>query len=291
MNIVDLHVHSTASDGSMTPGEIAEYAKSKGLSAFALTDHNSIEGNGEAWEAAERLGLGFLPGMELSTGYKGHKLHIVCLGFDSNHPDAVKLYHDIRAVKENGVPEIIEFVQKKGLDIDIELVKSQNKGKPLDIYAIMRCIANMHLYETLRPIWDNYLNPALKALGIVESIDAAHSLPLIRSAHGVTSLAHFHKGIGLMDCSREEQEKLILELHELGLDGMEWDYPDYTPEDRAFAHLLIEKHNLLATAGTDFHGTNRPKVDLGSGIQNNMQVPYKFFEDAAGRVASCLMPK
>ncbi len=291
MKTIDLHVHSTASDGTMTPSELAGYGKTKGLSAFALTDHNSIEGNEEAWAASERLGLGFLPGMELSSSYKGHKLHIVCLGFDQTHPDIIKLYHAIRAIKENGIPEIINFVRKKGLDIDMDMVQSQNKGKHVDIYAVMRCIASFHMYETLRPIWDEYLNPAIKELGIAETIEVEDSIPLVHSAHGITSLAHFHKGIGLMDCSREEQEQLITELHELGVDGMEWDYPDYTPEDRAFARQMIEKHKLLPTAGTDFHGSNRPKFDMGSGMQGNIQIPYEFFEKISSRVACCLMPK
>ena len=95
----------------------------------------------------------------------------------------------------------------------------------------------------------------------------------------MTSLAHFHKAIGLKGLDHHEQEQAILRLHEMGLDGMERFYPNYTPEDETFAAYMIEKYQLLPTGGTDFHGTNRPGIEMGTGVEGNMRVPYSFLEN------------
>ena len=108
MNIIDLHVHSLVSDGSYSPRELAHHAKEVGLSAFALTDHDNIAGNGEAAAAAKEQGLDFLNGMELTADFMDRKLHIVCLGFDADHPSFRQLYAEIRRVKEGKIPEIID---------------------------------------------------------------------------------------------------------------------------------------------------------------------------------------
>ena len=282
--IIDLHVHSYVSDGSYRPAELAQVAKDNGVAAFALTDHDNMAGCVEAAEAAARLGVDFLHGMEMTLSYAGRKIHVVCLGFDREHPSFRKLYKKIRSVKEAGIPEIIEYVSRKGVDISIEKVQEFAAG-PLDRYAIMRYMVSLHMYDRAQPLWDIYLDPAVRELGLGGNITAEEALPLMREAGGVTSLAHFHKDIGLKGMTREAQEKAILELHEMGLDGMEQYYPNYTDEDRAFAARMIEDYDLLPTGGTDFHGTNRPGIELGTGVAGNMQVPYEYFEKIISRIS------
>lgn len=256
MNIIDLHVHSLVSDGSYTPHDLALHAKEVGLSAFALTDHDNIAGNEEAAAAAKEQGIDFINGMELTADFMDRKLHIVCLGFDAEHPSFQKLYERIRSVKEGKIPEIIDYVRAKGIDISLEKVQPFAFGK-LDRYAIMRYLVSLHLYDRAQPLWDNYLDPAVRELGLDQNMPAEEALPAIHAAGGVTSLAHFHKNIGLKGLSRAEQEAAIARLHALGLDGMERWYPNYTAEDSAFAAHMIEKYGLLVTGGTDFHGSNK----------------------------------
>lgn len=285
----DLHVHSLVSDGSMTPREIAAYAKQRGLAAFALTDHDNISGNAEAEEAARGFGLGFVPGMELSAQFQGHKIHIVCLGFDAAHPAFQALYRKVRAVKEAKIPEIVDYVRDKGIDITMDDVRAHAYGVP-DRYAIMRCLVALHLYDHAQPLWDNYLDPVVHLLGLDVIVEPAEALPAIHAAGGITSLAHFHKRIGLKGETRERQAELIGELHALGLDGMECWYPNYTADDRAFAAQMIERYDLLPTAGTDFHGTNRPEIDLGSGLAAELSIPSRIFTGVASRVRHALVP-
>lgn len=282
--IIDLHVHSYVSDGSYRPAELAQLAKDKGLAAFALTDHDNIAGCEEASEAAQRLGVNFLKGMELTALYAGHKLHIVCLGFDEAHPAFRQLYGEVRTLKENGLPEIVEYVSRKGVDISLEKVQAFAAG-PLDRYAVMRYLVSLHMYERAQPLWELYLDPAARALGLDGNIKAEDALPLIREAGGVTSLAHFHKNIGLKGLSRGEQEEAIRKLHEMGLDGMERYYPNYEQEDSDFAAYMIDKYHLLPTGGTDFHGTNRPGIELGTG-SGDIMIPYEFYERIVNLVGS-----
>lgn len=276
--MIDLHVHSTASDGSYTPAGLARLAKDTGVEAFALTDHDTLEGVEEAAAAAKELGVGFINGMELTVAYKQRKLHVICLGFDAKHPEFQRLYQEVRFLKEESMLDVIEALRRKGVEIDAAMVHKHAAGH-LDRYAIMRCMAAMEKFGPLRPIWDNYLNPALKEVGVDVDIPAEKALPAIKDAGGVSSLAHFHKMIGLKGMSRFAQETALQELMGYGLSGMEKFYPNYTLEDQAFAVAMIDKYKMTPTAGTDFHGENRPGVMLGSGIENNLSIPLQIIED------------
>ena len=284
MKTVDLHVHSVVSDGSYRPAELAKLAKEHGLAAFALTDHDIIDGNEEAAAAAAEYGVEFINGMELTAEFNGRKVHIVCLGFNPQHSSFQRIYQRIRTIKEGRIPEMIAYIKDKGVDISLDKVRPFAFDGMLDRYAIMRYLVSLNLYDRAQPLWDHYLDPATAALGLNINITAEEALPRIHEAGGVTSLAHFHKNIGLKGLTRQEQEAAILQLHGMGLDGMERYYPNYTPEDEAFAARMIEKYHLLATGGTDFHGTNRPGVEMGTGIENNMNVPYEFLADIRRRI-------
>lgn len=274
--MIDLHVHSTVSDGSYAPGELAVLAKESGVEAFALTDHDSIAGTDEAAAEAAKQGVDFINGMEMSLSYQGHKIHVVCLGFDRQNPEFQKLYKRVRYIKEDSMADVVEAIRRKGIEIDMDMVR-QHASIHLDRYAIMRAIVDMKLFDSIQYIWDKYLNPAVLEVGVGDDVAAKEALPVIRQAGGVTSLAHFHKQIGLKGQSREEQEASIKQLLDYGLCGMEQYYPNYTEEDKAFALHMIEKYHMLPTGGTDFHGANRADIMLGTGYHGNMNTPYEFF--------------
>lgn len=276
--MIDLHVHSLVSDGSYQPAALARLAKERGLQAFALTDHESIAGDAEAAAEAERLGIEFLPGMEMTVDYGVRCLHIVCLGFAAEHPAFQALYRKIRAIKEAKMDALMEGIAAKGITINRELVAAHAMHGAVDRYAIMRYLVSLQLYDRAQPLWDNYINPVVRDLGIDYNVTAEEALPAIHAAGGVTSLAHFHKRLGLQGLDRTAQEAAIKELQAMGLDGMEAQYPSYTAEDAAFAARMIATYDLLPTGGTDFHGTNRPGIELGTGWEHNIQVPYAYYE-------------
>ena len=280
--MIDLHVHSTVSDGSYSPAGLAQLARDTGVEAFALTDHDSIAGDEEAAAEAERLGVGFINGMEMTMAYGDRKIHVVCLGFNPENSEFQKLYSRLRYIKEDSMADVVEVLRRRGIEIDMDMVR-RHSAVHLDRYAIMRTIVDMNIFDGIQYIWDNYLNPAVKEVGVAGDIPADEALPIIRGACGVTSLAHFHKLIGLKGQSRPEQEDSLRELMSFGLTGMEQYYPNYTDEDRAFARAMIEKYDMLPTGGTDFHGANRPGILLGTGYEKNMSVPLKFLEDIRER--------
>lgn len=280
--MIDLHVHSTVSDGSYSPAELAQLARETGVEAFALTDHDSIAGDEEAAAEAERLGVGFINGMEMTMAYGDRKIHVVCLGFNPENSEFQKLYSRLRYIKEDSMADVVEVLRRRGIEIDMEMVR-RHSAVHLDRYAIMRTIVDMNIFDGIQYIWDNYLNPAVKEVGVAGDIPAEEALPIICAAGGVTSLAHFHKLIGLKGQSRAEQEESLRELMGFGLTGMEQYYPNYTDEDRAFARAMIEKYDMLPTGGTDFHGANRPGILLGTGYKKNMDTPLKFLEDIRER--------
>lgn len=281
--MIDLHVHSTVSDGSYTPREIIRLAKEKGLEAVTLTDHESIAGNEEAADEAKKLGVEFINGMEMTMAYKDRKLHVVCLGFDMENDQFLQLYHRLRGIKEKDMDKVVDCIRGKGIDITpAEMRKSI--GVHFDRYSVMRALVSLNLPCEVITLWDDYLNPALKEVGVYGDIPAEEALPVIKAAGGVTSLAHYHKKIGMKGWSRLEQEAAIKELMSFGLDGMERYYPNYAEEDGEFAAYMIEKYHMLPTGGTDFHGANRKGIELGTGLAGNMNVPYAFFEAIKKRV-------
>ena len=275
MAYIDLHVHSTCSDGSFTPEELVALAKETGLRGMALTDHDLITGNKRAAAAAREAGIEFIQGMEMMTDHRGRSLHIVCLGFDEESAAFKRLYKILRDSKEKPMKKIVAAMQKRGVDISWEKILPYAEAGRLDSYSIMRYLVAQYGHH-IKGIWHKYIAPALSSTGADKSIEAAEALPLVREAGGVTSLAHFHKKRGLGGLKRSEQEEFIQELVACGLDGMEAWYPDYSEEDAAFAARMIAKYQLLATGGSDFHGANRPGVMLGRGLGDELMVPDDY---------------
>lgn len=282
MKIVDLHTHSNISDGSYTPSEIIQLAHQVGIGAIALTDHDTIAGVNEAEKQAKNLGVGFLPGMEMSVSYNNRRLHIVALGFDRDHPEFQKVYKKIRKIKETGVVSAVEKIHSAGIDIDMEtLEKKFTITDNVDRYAIMRYFVSLNMFDNVQKIWDQYINPAFADFNM--NITVEEGVAAVKAAGGITSLAHFHKKLGLGGMTRVEQEDSIQELIGLGLDGMEGYYPNYSEEDQAFATYLIDKYKMLPTGGTDFHGKNRSNVVLGTGINHNMSIPYEWYQSIVNK--------
>lgn len=276
MAIIDLHIHSSYSDGSMTPKEIIDLAMQRGIGALAITDHDTVAGVDEAEAYAAQVGMGFLPGMEITAQYYGRKLHLVALRFDRNCPAFREFYHKIRSVREERIGEIITGIHEMGVDISLEKVKACTPGV-LDRYAIMRYMMTLKLAPHAQTLWDNYINPVVKRLHLSIDISAEEAVKAIKAAGGITSLAHYHKRIGLQGMSPAEQENVIAKLKGYGLDGIEQWYPTFSARHMQFVSDMTEKYQLLNTGGTDFHGANRPGIELGTGIDNNLAIPYEVY--------------
>ena len=203
--MIDLHVHSTMSDGTYTPSQLIKLAKDKGLKAIALTDHDTIYGNKESYEAAKKYDMEFIHGMELSLNYNNHQIHVVALGFDEESKAFKDFYHELRQKKQSSIVSVIDYLQKQGLDISVEKVEPFIAGGALDKYAILRyLVSDKSKAGDIQYLWDRYIDPAFNNLNlkITENPKAEDAIQAMKKAGAVTSLAHFHKKIGFKNYTK-----------------------------------------------------------------------------------------
>lgn len=279
---IDLHVHSYISDGASSPEEIIKLAAMKNIKAVALTDHDSVEGVGEARIAAIQYNVDFLNGIEISSLYKdGRILHILGLGIDINDENFLKPYLKMKKARENSIPEILDIIKEKGVSIDIDVLRENAVNRFLDRYDIHRYFVKNHLCSSSQEIWDKYLDPI--PYGDGELIKAEEAIDIIHKAGGLSFLAHYNKKIGLEGFNKSEMEEQIRYLIDQGLDGLERYYPSYKAEDIKFLDYLIDKYSLLASGGTDFHGKNRPDIDIGTG-KGDLFIPYTLYDTIVNKI-------
>lgn len=275
--MIDLHTHSYLSDGTCSPKEIIKLAYKNNIKAIALTDHDNIEGNIEAENEAIKLNIDFLRGIEISARYEGGRIiHILGLGIDIKNKKFLEVYDSIKKAREESVINIISILRSQGIYIDYDTLRERSVNKYLDRYDIHRYFIDRGICTKAQEVWDKYLDPI--PYGIEELIDVRKAIEIIKEAGGLSFLAHYNKKIGLYGYTKSELEEHILQLKNIGLDGIEQYYPSYSEEDKDYVNYLIEKYKFISSGGTDFHGNNRPDIFLGTG-SNNLNIPYSIFEN------------
>lgn len=270
---IDLHTHSIASDGSMSPAELVRHAKEKGLAAIALTDHDTVDGVKEALDEGEDIGIEVIPGIEISVDYKP-EMHI--LGYFFNK---IK-YTDIRNEIEPAIQgreirnrKIINKLNTLGIDITEEEVKKVALGDITGRPHIAKVLASKGYVRNIDEAFDKYLCRDGLAYFKRFELKPLDGIMAIRNAGGIPVIAHpifLRKNFSEMD-------KLLCELKEYGLAGIEAYYSENSNEDTGNMLRLAIKHDLLVTGGSDFHGTYKSGIELGSG-RGNLKVPYELLE-------------
>ncbi|WP_456434459.1 PHP domain-containing protein [Thermosulfuriphilus sp.] len=271
--IVDLHTHSTASDGTLSPGALISMAKDIGLAALALTDHDTINGLAEAEESARRLGIEFIPGVELSALYERGTLHILGYFLDYNSSSLITRLRKLQQARAERNPKIIQKLQALGIDItmeEVEAIASSQIGRP----HIARLLVEKRVCRDINEAFDRFLKAGAAAYVPKERLSAPEAIELIHQARGLAVLAHPIT----LNISRPEALKAFVKgLVKAGLDGIESYYSDH---DEAFVGLcqeIAEAFDLVETGGTDFHGANKPHIKLGFG-RGSLRVPYEAVE-------------
>lgn len=274
---IDLHTHTNISDGACTPKELIEVAVKENVKAIALTDHDNIDGVEEAAIFAKDNNIDYLKGIEISSLYKeGRILHILGIGIDLSNKELLCVYNEMKEAREEGVKHILVEIKEQGINIEIEELREKALGQYLDRYDIYRYFIENEICNTAQEIWDKYLDPI--PYGDKELIKAEDAIMIIKKAGGLSFLAHYNKSIGFAGLNNEDIEKEIKYLISVGLDGIERYYPSFKIEDYKFLDYLIEKYGLMISGGTDYHGKNRPEIKLGTGIDNNLSIPYDVYK-------------
>ncbi len=274
MKLIDLHVHSTYSDGTLTPYELAKLAKDTGLTAFALTDHDTVDGIPDALSACQEFEIELIPGIEFSTEYQGKDIHIVGLELDWQSPrflSEVHLFQDSRNIRNRKM--IAKLHDLGNIDISWEQMEAAF-GKAIWTRAHFARYLKDHGYvKEMKEAFSRYIGDNCPYFVPREKVSPAQAVRLIRSTGGIPILAHPL----LYRLTEEGLLTLIEELKNAGLLGIEALYSTHTPEEESFVLRLARKQGLLISGGSDFHGSNKPSIALGTG-RGNLKIPYELLE-------------
>lgn len=288
---VDLHVHSTASDGTLSPKELVDLAVEKGLAAFALTDHDTVGGVEEAVEYAAQAAqapnppsqtVEVIPGIELSSEYQGADIHVVGLYIDRNNEAFQKHLKDFVDSRTQRNRKMCALLQKEGIPITYQELLSAYPDSVITRAHYMRYLLEKGYVKTRQEAFDRYIGDGAPCYIPREKITPAQAVELILTAGGAPVLAHPI----LYHMSDEGLDTLVKKLTEAGLMGIEAIYSTYTEDDQRKIRRLASKYHLLISGGSDFHGANKPGLQLGSGY-GSLFVPCTLLQEiktALGRL-------
>lgn len=272
MKLIDLHVHSTASDGTASPRELAELALRQGLSAVAVTDHDTVLGYPELKEAGEELGIETVPGIEIST--KFHRaVHILGYYIDPHSPHLEPVLNWVVEDRDKRNREMCRLMAADGLPVNYEDMK-QRFGEVIGRPHFADLLVELGLAKNVKDAFDRYVEKGQRYYVGRTILPIEQAIDIIRLSGGVPVLAHPFQ-YQLDDAGLRE---LIEHCIAQGLRGMECRYSGYGPEQSEYLEKLAEEYGLIKTGGSDYHGSNKPKIVLGRGIEENLHVPYEWLE-------------
>ncbi len=273
MKLIDLHVHSTASDGTASPRELAELALRQGLSAVAVTDHDTVLGYPELKEAGEELGIETVPGIEIST--KFHRaVHILGYYIDPHSPHLEPVLNWVVEDRDKRNREMCRLMAADGLPVNYEDMK-QRFGEVIGRPHFADLLVELGLAKNVKDAFDRYVEKGQRYYVGRTILPIEQAIDIIRLSGGVPVLAHPFQ-YQLDDAGLRE---LIEHCIAQGLRGMECRYSGYGPEQSEYLEKLAEEYGLIKTGGSDYHGSNKPKIVLGRGIEENLHVPYEWLEN------------
>ncbi len=263
---IDLHTHTTASDGSLSPAALVQKAHVLGLAALAVTDHDTISGLAEAADTARELGIDFLPGVELSVEDKDGRFHLLGYGFDPEFPELTEKLTALRRGRAARNVQMAEKMAALGLPVTLDDVRAAAKkhgGEESEVIArphFAQALINKGVVASVQEAFDKYLASGKPLYQAKEVLTPADAIALLHRAGGVAVMAH----PGLIPLSEAALAARVAALQgEAGLDGIESLYSQHSPADTERFLDLARRHDLLVTGGSDFHGTPKPHVPLG----------------------------
>jgi 3',5'-nucleoside bisphosphate phosphatase len=277
---IDLHIHSTASDGTLTPIEILALAETLHLGAISLTDHDAVDGNRDLLRTGVPRSIRFLTGIEISASPPplfpvSGSFHILGYGIDIEDKALNQTLITLQDARKNRNPYIIRKLNTLGIKIDLDQVSQFSGECQLGRPHIANYLVHEGFAESIDEAFDKYLGKGKPAYVEKLRISCREAIKLILDAGGLPVLAHpyllkLEKGVVF--------EELIVELKSIGLKGIEIYYPEHPLESVRFYAKIAREYNLIITGGTDFHGDIKPEIKLGSGF-GDLFVPYEIYEN------------
>ena len=259
MDQVDLHVHTTASDGAMSPRDVVSLAAMQGLKAIAVTDYDTMAGIPEAGETAELMGISVVPGIEIPCRYQEKEVHVLGYFLD---PEAEKLKEYIEWVRESRRQRnetVLRKLERKGYPFSLEELEAEHPGTPIGRTQIAEKLVELGAADSVKEAFRRYLGEGRSCYVPRKRIPFGEAAKLIRDCGGLAVLAHpLQYGF-----TRAELDGLCKAAAEAKVSGMEILYPGCTQNDQNKLYDLAEKYLLLPTGGSDFRGENGAERKLG----------------------------
>lgn len=265
--MIDLHLHTTASDGEYNPKDVIKLAKENGVDTVAIADHDTVAGLEEAIEEGKKIGVEVISAVELNANVEKGKMHILGYYIDYKDAEFVKAMESLKKDREDRNNEFIDEFHKQNVNITLEQVKKYAIGSIIAKPHFARALYDNGYIKDIEEAYTNYFNvPPMKNIKR-QSITPKQAIELIKNAGGIAVIAH---PVTLKLDDNELDEK-IKELKKYGLDGMECYNNIHTKEDIAKLKEIANKNNMLITAGSDFHGPiTTPGVIIGRGKDDNI---------------------
>jgi hypothetical protein len=277
---IDLHVHSTASDGTLSPRQIVEQAQAIGLSALAITDHDTIDGVAQALACGIPPALEFISGVEISAAPPGNfpfsgSFHILGYGIALDHAPLNQVLNKLQKARENRNPLIVKRLSEMGMPITFrELTLSAGGEGQIGRPHIAQVMVNRGYVTSIDDAFDRFIGTAKPAYVDKYRVACHEAIRLIQNAGGIAVLAHpflyRHHGT-------RQLEEMIKELVQMGLKGVETYYPEHREDDTRLFKSLADRYGLIQTGGTDFHGAIKKELQMGIGA-GDFCVPFALFE-------------
>lgn len=271
----DLHVHSNCSDGTCTPSQLIAEAEKLSLGAIALTDHNTIDGLPEFLAASETSSVRAVPGIEFSVEYEGTELHMLGLFIQPRHFEAVKARTDayLRKKEESNLA-LAAALNRAGYTVDYEAVKARTTGLPNRAHFALELMEHGYL-SSIREGCLTILSPKNGLYTPPPRPDAFETIAFIKSIGAAAVLAH-----PFLNLKEPDLRVFLTKAVPFGLDAMETLYStfDETLTQRAIA--IAREFSLKQSGGSDFHGSNKPDICLGTG-RGNLAIPMEFLQELA----------
>lgn len=261
MRYVDLHVHSNASDGTLTPSEVVHLALQKNLAAIALSDHDTVKGVPEAISAAEGTTLEVIPATELSCYYQNVEIHVLGLFVDYKDADFQAKLEELEQERMQRNLDMIALFQRDNISITLEELQAGNPRSVITRAHFARVLVEKGYCKDKNAAFDRYVGVGCPYYLPKPQITPELSLPLITKAGGIPILAHPM----LYKLGYRQVEELIQYLIPLGLKGIEAYHSSNNISQSDKLRSLALKYHLVVSGGSDFHGANKPDIELGTG--------------------------
>jgi hypothetical protein len=265
----DLHMHTTFSDGTETPEQLVARAKARGVRTIALTDHDTLAGLGPCFAAGAAQGVEIIAGTELSIDYRDRTTHLLGYFRGPEVPTLEAALTRLRGGRDQRNEKICQKLRALGLEIElreVEAIATESVGRP----HIAQILMQKGYAASVKDAFERYLGKGKPGYVGRDRLSAKDAFAAILEAGGVPVLAH-----PFILCPVEEFSTVLDELVPLGLAGVECLYSEHSPEQTAGYERAARGRGLLVTGGSDFHGTVKPHIELGTG-KGDLFIPYEL---------------